>query len=433
MYRRRLTASTAAVLLLAAGLVPACGDRTTPAGVNLLENSSFEEMLGGVPRGWELNNFRGLANMKAALYGVDDSLAFDGEQAFYFSADGETRRFFLLSQEIEMRGARRARVRYRKRTVDLDVYQGQYPQAGIALTYYDANHARFNSTRFADTRVPLEIGTTDGWVTQEKVFRLPPKIAYVVVHCVLGMSGRIWFDDLSVEVPVGLPWRQREGEVFTHYWLDEKPYPEGAIEMQRQLHDYYAARLGIPREAWKGISYYLYPDTATIREALGIKENLDIDYAAREIHSIAPVDDHEIVHMLTDVYGRLPQVLGEGTAYYLQGSMDGKPIQPQAQELLLAKKIPALEVLLNPSNLGRIDPVTAIVAGASFVGYLIEYGGTEKFLELHRQLDVLGSNTLQDVFENVYGGSFEEAERVWRLKLAAADFSKFKQPQEDDQ
>jgi hypothetical protein len=325
------------------------------------------------------------------------------------------------------------RVRAAKRTLDLDTSSGQYPQAGVALTFYDANHARFSSERFADVRLGLELGTTDGWAPRERVFSLPPNTRYVVVHCVLGMSGRIWFDNVTLEIAEGLPWQSRSDGVFTHHWLPEKEYPEGSIEYQRQLHDYYASRLGIPQEAWQEVSYYLYPDTTAMNKALGVKDAIKVYYGMREIHSINPVDDHEIVHLLTDVYGRLPHILGEGTAYYLQDDLNGKPVQPQAQELLLAKKIPALEPMFNPANLARLDADVAIIAGASFVGFLIEYGGTKRFIELHRELGMVATKTFPQAFEAVYEGSFADAERVWRLKLASADFSKSQGQEEEKQ
>lgn len=433
MVKRRLTAYGTGVALLAALLIPACGKKQVPRGVNLLVNSSFEDMTGGIPRGWQLDNFRGMSNQKAALYGVHDSLAYDGGQAFYFEADPDTRRFFRLSQEVDVGDARRVRVRAAKRTLDVKVYSGQYPQAGIALTFYDENRARFSSERFADVRLGLDLGTTDGWAPRDKIFPVPANTRYVVVHCVLGMSGRVWFDNVTLEIVEGLPWKSRSDGVFTHYWLPEKDYPEGSIEYQRQLHDQYATRLGMPEEARRGISYYFYPDTTALRKALGVKGSIKVYYGAREIHSIDPVDDHEIVHLLTDVYGRLPHILGEGTAYYLQGEINGKPVQPQAQELLLAKKIPALEGMFDPGNLSRLDANMAIIAGASFVGYLIEYGGTERFIGLHRELGTVATKTFAQGFETVYHGSFAEAERVWRLKLASADFSKFQGQQEEKQ
>ena len=314
------------------------------------------------------------------------------------------------------------------RVKDLKVYGGQYAQSNIALTYYDESHTRFQSARFADARMQLNEGTSDGWFVDEWVFHLPPGTGYVVVHCVLGMSGEIWFDDLSLDIPVGLPWQKQEGEVFTHYWLPGSGYPEGSIEYQQQLYEHYSQTLGIPREAWRPIAYYLYPDTARIQQTLGITGVSQVNYDTRQIHSINSADNHEIIHLLTDPYGRLPRVLGEGAAYYLIDDLEGEPIQPLAQKILLDGRMPPLSRIVDPIASVSLDPIVAIATGASFVGYLLEFGGTERFLELHRQCSALTESTPFSVaFENAYGGSLEEAEGVWRRMLSTADFSQFEE------
>lgn len=404
-----------------------CSEKAVPRDTNLLKNGSFEKVDAGLPESWEINNFRGLSNMKAATYGIDDTLAYDGTRSFHFEADGDTRRFFMLSQEVAVKGARRVRVKLARKTIGLAAAGRQYPQANVALTYYRKDHSRFMSARFADVRTTLTLGTSDGWVVDDRVFLLPEGTEYVAVHCVLGMSGEIWFDDISLSIPTDLPWREKTGNPFVHHWLPERKYPENSIEFQQQLFEHYAARLGISREAWRRIDYYLYPDSAMMYHVLGTKKPVKVDYVRREIHSIDPVDDHEIVHLLTDPYGRLPRILGEGTAHYLLDDVDGKPVQPQAQELLRAGKIGPLGDYLDPVRSRFAEASVALPACASFVGFLLEFGGPEKFLELHRQADLVGSASAFPVaFEKAYGGSFAEAEAVWRRKLANADFSKAK-------
>ena len=238
------------------------------------------------------------------------------------------------------------------------------------------------------------------------------------------MSGEIWFDNVSVEIPIELPWNEIPGVDFTHYWLD-KPYPDGSIDYQQRLYEYYAARLEIPPENRTSIYYYFYPDSASIREALGLNRRvLYVDYRRRQIHSIDPVDNHEVIHMLTDPYGVLPKILSEGTAFYLMDDFGGRPIHPSAQALLRAGEMPPLEALLDPTALNRSRPSVFAPAAASFVGYLIEVGGPGKFLELHgaTQAD-MGYHGFSQAFEAVYGRKLADAEAAWHRVLAAADFS----------
>jgi hypothetical protein len=422
-YLRKSNLSIAAATLLAVIQFYACGEKATPVGENLLANSSFEDVSDGIPKRWQINNFRGLQDMKASTYGVTDSLSYEGGRSFYFKAQANTRRFYVLSQEVRVSDVKRVRIRGAIKTNAVTKNDGQYPQANLALTFFNKNHERYESSRFADVRTNLNWGTTDGWLLADRIFRLPLGTEYIIVHCVLGTEGEIWFDDVSLEVPEDLPWQRVDGENFTHYWLDQ-PYPEGSTEFQQQLLDYYGTVLGIPKERRVHIDYYLHPDSASVRKTVGFGGHVYVDYKRRQIHSINPVDNHEIIHLLTDPYGTLPKALSEGTAFYLMDDFLGEPVQPLAQRLLLDGQLPGLRSALDPSAVRTGDPTKIIPATASFVGYLIELGGPAKFLELHGNTRVDHTYArFAEAFAAAYGKPLDQAEAAWRRTLARADFS----------
>lgn len=409
-------------------------DRPTPTEKNLLTNPSFEKAKDNVPVGWKINNFRGLAGMKEARYNVNERQFHDGEHSFNFFAESDTKRFFTLSQEVAVKDLRQVRVRAWIKTVGVDKNADQYPQAGIGLTYYNKFRGRFDSRTFADVRTKPLYGTTDDWKFVEEVYRLPQNVAFIELHCVLGMEGRIWFDEVSLDVPEGLPWNEEKGDLFTRYWLEGTPYPDGSLEFQEKIYRLYASRLGISPERMPKISYYYYPSVEMLQHTVGTPEKITVDYDRHEIHTAHPADDHEIVHLLTDVVGRLPRILAEGTAFYLMDDYEGEPIQPLAQKLLRERKLPPLRSILKPFAARDLPAQQVIVSAASFVGYLLEYGGTERFKNLHELTNAdMDYDDFAQVFPLAYnGGSLEDAEGVWRATLASADFSKFnKQAQEE--
>jgi hypothetical protein len=420
-----------AVVFLAVSVLLGCGEKMPPAGENLIRNGSFEDAGNGVPKHWEITNFRGLPEQQASAYGITDSVAYDGDHSFFFKANAETRRFYTLAQEVRVGGSKRVRIRGAIMGIDVAANAKHYPQANFALTYYTADRERFESVRFADVRTNPNYGSTDGWIRVDEVFRLPKDTEFIVLHCVLGMGGAMWFDDVSLEVPVELPWLSEDTGNFTHYWL-EKPYPEGSREFQQRLFDSYATRLGITPEERVHIAYYFYPDTVTFQETVGMeKGTIYADYKRSEIHSVDPVDDHEIIHMLTDPYGALPFIMNEGTAFYLMGHLEGRSVQLVAQELLLAGRLPTLRTVLDPFAPRNEDPGLLIPAAASFAGYLIEVGGPAKYLELHSQAKPdMAYGGFAQAFESVYGKSLVQAEEAWRRVLARADFSGQKEPGE---
>jgi len=405
-------------ILIAAVIAAGCGKGKTPKNKNLLKNPSFEEVDGNVPVGWKIEPFRGLEGMRSPEWGIDTSYPFDGEKAFFLKADAVTRRFVTLSQEVEVKNVDRIRLRGAVRTLDVRREKEQYPQANFALTFYDKDRNRFYSSRFYDKRTRPRLETTDDWIEEELIVRVPVNTAYVVVHCALGMSGTIWFDDVSLDVLTEIGWETSESENFTFHWMPEKPYPDGSREYQQELFTSYATRLGIPKEDRPHINYFFYPDSSALYEAVGSTGPKKSYWDSREVHSIFPVDDHEIVHILTNPYGILPFGLTEGTAFYLIGTYKGKPVQLLAHELLLEDRLPPIQSVINPFAMRQLDPDLAIPAAATFVGFLVEFSGPQRYLDLHAAANNIRSQEEFDkAFEKVYGHTLGEAEAAWRKVL----------------
>ncbi len=414
-----LHAACVGVVLLLVG----CGEKQTPVGKDLLANGSFEEVVDGLPVGWRVERFRGLESETAAEWGVDEERAYDGKRSFYFQAGPDTRGFFVLVQTVQPKNARQLHIRGAIKTLDVTMNRSQYPQANFTLTCYDDAGNRFESARFYDLKTGARVGTGD-WIVEDRVYRLPANTARVDVSCALGMEGKIWFDAVSVDVPAGLPWMTDETKNFRFHWLAGSEYPEGSKEYQQQLFDYYCARLNLPEPERPKVDSYFYPDSATLFEAIGVRGAKKSYWDEREVHSIYPVDDHEIIHMITKPYGVLPFALTEGTAFYLMKDYRGRPVLQMAQDLLKDDKLPDLVAILDGGTMRRIDPNVVAPAAASFIGYLLEMYGPEKFLDLHREANAASAAPeFGAAFERVYAVAPEKAEAEWRMLLGRLDFS----------
>jgi len=391
---------------------------------NLLKNGSFEEAADGVPVGWKLNAFRGLENDIPAEWGVDEQTVHEGTRSFYFQATQEARRFFALTQSVEVRDVRRIRLRGAVRYLDLRRGQAQFPQSNFAITFYDKNGSRFESTRFYDLKTTAHIGTSREWIVEDRTFRVPDNTARIDVHCALGMEGKMWYDDVSLEVPPDVPWLTKEGKNFTFHWLAEKAYPEGSQDYQQALFDNYCTRLGVPEADRPKVNSYFYPDSATLYSMIGEKNLKKSYWDEKEVHSVYPVDDHEIIHIITKPYGVLPFAITEGTAFYLIGDYKGRPVLQVAQQILADGNLPRLAALLEQGAMVRINPEFVAPAAASFVGYLIEMYGPDKFLDLHRKANAASSPMeFEKGFQEVYGFSAAQAETEWTTLLRKLDFS----------
>jgi hypothetical protein len=226
----------------------------------------------------------------------------------------------------------------------------------------------------------------------------------------------VWFDDVSLEIPKPIPWETSQSSNFDFHWLPGHPYPPGAMEQQQAVFDAYCKKLGITSD--ERISYFLYPDTTTIRDMLGLKGDIYISWNDREIHSVVPVNSYEIIHLITDPFGTPPKAVCEGTAFYLQGGFLGKPIHPSAIALLAKKELPSLGSLIDYNKFASLPVNVSMPAITSFVAFLVETWGTDKLIELYRAAK--GTNaytTFGSSFERVYGLPASEAEFEWRQFL----------------
>jgi hypothetical protein len=396
-------------------VIPSCGEKETQYDVNLLENPSFEDVKDGVPKHWDLVHFRGLENQQEVLYGIDKTSAADGENSWNFTADPGTRKWYALTQEVEVENATHVRLEGWMRTENAHRKKDQYAQCNYILTYFDGNHDRFQVLRFGDKRTKLRTGT-QLWAKEDNVFRVPEGTRYIAVSCMMGMDGRVWFDNVSLTIPQPLEWQTARTENYVFHWMRENPFPAGSMQQQQWYFDHFSERLGIESDVV--VKYYLYPDTASIREHLSLRGFQYASWDDKEFHSINPNDNHEVIHFITDPYGTPTRGIVEGTVFWLHDNWQGAAIHPTAALLLSQNRLPGPDVFTEYIRFAQVEPVLTIPAASSFVKFVAEGWGTERLMELYKTSS--GANSyvgFAAAFKKVYGISCEDVEEQWRLAL----------------
>lgn len=416
--RTRIWASLLCVFGFCLGaILPSCGKKEVPYDTNLLKNPSFEETSNGMPKHWELADFHGIEGQDEVGYGVASTLAQDGQNSWFFRGDPGTRRWRHLTQEIEVENVTHIRLRGWMKLEDVvKTRKEQISQCNFVLMYFDENHNRFQLMRFGDKRTRLKKGTTD-WVEVDQVFRVPDGTRYIAVSCIMGMDGQVWFDNVSLSIPQPLEWQTSQSKNFVFHWMRARPFPLGSMESQQQLFDQFAKRLGVESDVV--INYYLYPDTSSIRQILSLKGHQYVSWDDREIHTINPNENHEIIHFITDEYGQAPRAIAEGTVYWLHGNWEGTTVHVAAAKLLADNRLPTVEDLTNYLTYANIDPGITNPAAASFVGYVVDRFGTERFMELHGAMSGVNSYGLFALaFQKVYEVPCREVATEWRIVLS---------------
>lgn len=405
-----------ALILVAVSLLTSCGKKGTPDyDTNLLVNGSFEDVgRDGIPKGWSVEGFRGPEDAFAARYGVEDDIVQDGKKAWFFAADPNTKRFFRLSQDVEVGDATHVRLRGWIQADNTDMKSDQFAQCNFQLTFFDQNRTRFQELRMSDKRTRPVIGSRL-WGEDNVSFRLPKGTRYVKVSCVLGMSGDAWFDNVSLSVPTPVDWETSTTQNFVFHWLPGHPMPEGSQPSQQMLFDTFAKRLGIESDVV--VNYYFYPDTSTIRGMMGLKGYQYTSWDDVEFHSINANDNHEVVHFITDPIGRPPRAIAEGTVFWLQDEWDGKPIDDAMRVLVRASSVPPLRNLFDYNLFSALDAGISIPSSASLVGFLVDRFGTQKLIELYAAVNGMNSyDAVAIALEKVYGVPAKEIEFAWRAR-----------------
>ncbi len=401
--------------------VLACGRKGNRYDTNLLKNPSFEDYKGNLPKDWHMEVFHGIPGEKEVEYGIDTRLSHNGEVSFYFKADRDTRRWFALSQQVKVGDISHIRLKGAIRLENVTRRKEQYAQCNFLISFFDKDGHRFQEARFADKRTKLKIGSTN-WMYENRTFRVPRNTGYITVYCILAMEGTAWFDDLSLEIPPEVPWNTSSTKNFNFHWLEEKPFPPGAIELEQRLFDYYCKRLDVASD--QRIDYYLYPDTATIQSLLSLRGAFDVNWDEREIHTIQPNEDHVIIHLITDAYGKPTKSIVEGTVFYLQDNFRGHPLHPTAKALLAEEKLPLVQELTNYSTFAFLPMDVSMLSAGSFIAYIAETYGVDRLMELYEKASNINNYlAFNDKFEEVYGFSADEANVRWRQFLTRGVFA----------
>lgn len=325
--------------------------------------------------------------------GASSLAVWDGG-ALRLEADDATQRWYAVSHEVPVAGAKWIRIRARMRAEGVDVSRARFKNANLYL-------------RFPDGKVELVkyLDGTGDWTAVARRFPVPDAAKSVQVGCFLSAPGKLWFDDIQVEtVPA---WSvEKHGNIEYYFQAGDEPsersitYHEESI---RVLGEY------LQTEVPEDIRYFKYRDLDTMEEYTA--RRLNAFRNGTTIHSIWPTERHELVHVLADEWGKPPHLLGEGLAVFLSGQWQGEPVREYARRLAATKDwIPLTSLLTAKQFVQKPDLVTYAIAGA-FVEWVDTAYGREAIRELYSSLDVHGTAAQnRATLERVLKLSVEDAE-----------------------
>jgi hypothetical protein len=178
------------------------------------------------------------------------------------------------------------------------------------------------------------------------------------------------------------------------------------------------------------VAYYRYQDRTELMRYTGRETNGFAEPEQGRFHSIWPRDNHEYIHVVFVSGVGFPSALfSEGVAVAhqgasLMGSFDGPPqwngtsVDQLARKHLADGTLPVLDELVESSRFRSYDSQMTYPVAGSFVRYLIDQRGIERFKQFAaRSGNTDSQRTIETDFQTVYGEPLATWWSRWRTFL----------------
>ncbi|MDP3057156.1 MAG: hypothetical protein Q8N37_01365 [bacterium] len=180
------------------------------------------------------------------------------------------------------------------------------------------------------------------------------------------------------------------------------------------------------------IHYYIYPSLKSKASLMGDDSpgnviwgdfelvNSEPKTNKFEIHTIYNdkcqfIGEHEDTHFLSLSLGLSIYLFCEGLAQFMEGNLFGKDIDIISKELLSQKKLYSIKNLIDNKNWEKVDSKIIYPEVGSFVRFLINTYGWDKFKKTYQRLSRLNNSEENlKIIENGFEKSIEELEKEWK-------------------
>jgi len=173
------------------------------------------------------------------------------------------------------------------------------------------------------------------------------------------------------------------------------------------------------KDKFPKINYYLYPDNSSKFLAMGDSGNANARVKQFAIHGvynkkIKIVGRHEIVHLLTNKWGKPPELLRQGLAEAMEETWHKINHHQWVKNFIKNKNLVAPKDLLDDKKFWRFDDLITYPESGSFIKYLINCCGLKLFKKLYKKLHYnLSFKQKEKIIKAIIGKPLKELERDW--------------------
>ena len=346
---------------------------------------------------------------------LDDTTAHSGARSLHLKGNADTTWWWAIETDrMPARPNRRYRMAGWIKTKDATKEEGQYPNCNLYIQFGN-DKGEVVLQDGSPVRATGKFRGTLDWTHVERIVKAPAGATHVLIGCILSVSGEAWFDDIGLYEVAPIPWAQQATNRFIYFFEkgSEKP-PNAAIRANEK---YLRSLEGVFGAKHEGkIHYYKYdtPDRKADVTGSSSRSHLEGD----EIHSTAWTDAHDLVHLVMKPMGTSLAFLSEGIANYWDDTLNDRDVHDKARRLGTRRMVLPTARYLDPKFFHATSERLGNVVAKSFVGYLVEQYGLDKFKEFYEKVAL--DATVADVHEHflsVYGVEFMTFDQAWRTWL----------------
>jgi hypothetical protein len=191
---------------------------------------------------------------------------------------------------------------------------------------------------------------------------------------------------------------------------------------QETYHAWSTAALGV--SPVRKITFNKYTSRAHMQAVVGVgNTNAYADRAAYAIHTIWPIDNHEVVHLFTSDWGQPGALVNEGVAVAFQidpardliPRWSGTALHELTRQFRQQGRLPTLATLAETAVWRQQDPNVAYPVSGSFMRWLIDAHGLNAVRTLYARAAGPSESAagVRAAFAAVYGQSLDELEGAW--------------------
>jgi hypothetical protein len=208
----------------------------------------------------------------------------------------------------------------------------------------------------------------------------------------------------------------------TNYVLQASEGDTINADWQERYHAWAIVTLGVtPRQK---ILYKKYTSRAHMQAVAGVgTTNAFADPAAYAIHTIWPINNHEVVHLFTSGWGSPGALVNEGmaVAFQIDPARDliprwsGTPLHDLTRQFRLQNRFVPLARLTETASWRSQDPNVVYPESGSFMRWLIDEHGLDRIRDLYARVGGPNDSALvvRAAFAAVYGQSLDDLEQAW--------------------